>query len=377
MTSCRGSLLGKKNQCHSNHLSNLASEINSKQVDIHHENKVCEEEYKAKKFGTESNLLKHISSSTEKQESVSNYLNSHAPNKTANAGNINCSEIVENENFIKPKEISNSIVENTEWSNKKAKKTNEDNRGFKKKISTYRIRNGEVTNGSTNTCSIRHCNDNFLCNNEFKNSTCNMLQEDIQPSFIDTITNFPSPLQQHEIENKVVNGNEKLINNKSRAVFMDKQESAIEECATTESFSTFSRDMSISESSVLLESVDDSFITKRKRRRVRKRKHRQPNLVDQNEVEIPSYMSHKMEAAPVTHIKFSDQDLSDEVDEDRIDSLNNVSCESSILKEQSMVDLTIDENCVIEEDRLLKYPIMTDVVPRKGDIVSFKVSTNK
>lgn len=349
------------------------------QTEDHYNNRVHKENRKKENSIMDANLLENIVDTKEYQQSVSNDLNDHMLIENVNSYNGDGREIIENENFIKSNGISHSFMINAECSGKKAVTTSQINE-FGLNTSTYSIGNGKVNSRSTSIYKTKQFIED-PCNSEFENSSAAVDILSIQSSehqitneITDTINHFTSSSQKFEVTNKAAHKNENCINGQSEAPF----EPSKEEVVAADLYTTFSRDMSNSESSIPRSSIDGSFVTKRKRKRVRKHKHREPSLQlsNKSKTEIASIKYLKTEAAPVAHIRFDDQDLSDEVDEDKSSNLNNVSCESSAVKEQSMIDLTISDNVVIEENQLLKYPIMNNLVPRKGDIVSFKVKTN-
>lgn len=111
---------------------------------------------------------------------------------------------------------------------------------------------------------------------------------------------------------------------------------------------------------------------KRKRKRIRKHKHCVLSSVEKNKVKLTEPKPLKTEAAPIAHIIFDDEDSVDKSDEDTNADSYCPASNNTTSPKCDITGITNNETSILEET-LLKYPIMKGA-PRKGDIVSFKVS---
>lgn len=130
---------------------------------------------------------------------------------------------------------------------------------------------------------------------------------------------------------------------------------------------------------------DDCFLIKRKRKRTRKHKPKLKDLHLEASIVLED-AEHKPEMptiSPSLHIRFENDD--ETMSETTINICSNESqhifqnkktcLETSSVTGESCINVSnlIEHNALKEED-FLKYPIMANTVPRKADVIAFKVS---
>lgn len=109
--------------------------------------------------------------------------------------------------------------------------------------------------------------------------------------------------------------------------------------------------------------LDDSFVNKTRRKRVRKHKRSKEatklsngSLDTTNEVTPVHTTKLTNKASPLVHLRFSDE----------------------VVVESPVVDIPDEQPPVynysaLKDEDFLKYPVMQSTLPRKGDLISFKV----
>lgn len=125
--------------------------------------------------------------------------------------------------------------------------------------------------------------------------------------------------------------------------------------------------------STLEESECSEFITKRKRKRVRKRNNSKPpnDLITETPASTSSnYSLNSTKSCTSLHVKFE----YDNEDDDNIKIVNLKDDLSAENNTETIIITSDKDTSIINESTILKAPLMKDILPKTGDLIAFKVS---